>query len=324
MAVLNGQMNGTFISTGLAYPLDIPMGFDYLHVWNRSSIGTPVGSAGTEFEWVEGMASGEAFEEAYNAGATAIQKTLLTTGGIYLITQTDPAPVSALLTGTAISNANPPVASSGATGDIAEGDIVTIISATGAAQFNGYQFTVGTVVANTTFVLPYAPTIVAGTTFSYRYVKYDRMFYPASRLISEITRGATTEIQMTVTHRLTPGQLVTFKVPSVFGMTQLDGLRARILAVNTTTNTITVDIDSSAFTAFAFPLTAVAAAPYTFAQVIPFGDGLDPTTPLITSSTLAGATRNVAIRGAVLSPGVNGPGGAVGNVMYWVATKSSN
>lgn len=324
MAVLNGQMDGNFVSTGLAEPLNIPMGFDTLTVRNRTQVATPVGTVGVEFYWQDGMADDTAFQEAYNAGATATQLTLLTSNGITPLVQVDPAPVSALLTGTAISGAAPPIASSAATGGLANGNIVTIINATGAVEFNGYSFTVDTVVPNTSFRLPFAPTIVAGTNFSYRYRTYDRMFYPRNRLITAVTTGATTTIKMSITHGLTPGQLVNFVVPSVFGMTQLNNVRARILSVSVANNTITVDINSTGFTAFAFPLTAAAAAPYTFAQVIPFGDGLDPLVPLQTSSTLTGATRNTAIRGASLAPGANGPAGQVGDVIFWVATKSSN
>jgi hypothetical protein len=321
MAVLDHDVGGYWTADGATKVLDIPSGFDFIEVENQTATAAAVGSAGTKYRWRKGMVDGSMFMDAFNAGSTANLTTYVATGGFTPIYQVDPVTPSALLTGTAISNATPPVASSGATGGLANGNYVRIYSAVGAAQFNGYEFTVDTVTANTSFRLPYAPTIVAGTTFSYRYFQYNPSYYPRRRLITAVTTGATTTIKMSVTHNLTAGQLVAFVVPSIFGMTQLNTVHARILSVSTANNTITVDVNSTGFTAFAFPLTAAAAAPYTQAQVVPFGDGIDPTTPLMTSSTLAGATQNEAVAGVSMAPGVNGPAGQASDLIYWRAVK---
>lgn len=321
MAVLDHDVGGYFTADGSAKFLTIESGFDYIEVENQTATSTATGSSGLKYRWRNGMVYGSMFMDALNAGSTAILTTYASTGGFTPVIQVDPVTPSALLTGTAISSATPPVASSGATGGLANGNYVRIYSATGAAEFNGYEFTVDTVVPNTTFRLPYAPTIVAGTTFSYRYFQYNPSYYPRRRFITAVTTGATTTVKLSVTHNLTAGQLVAFVVPSIFGMTQLNTVHARILSVSVANNTITVDVNSTGFTAFAFPLTAGAAAPYTQAQVVPFGDGLDPTTPLLTSSTLAGATQNQGVMGVSLAAGVNSPAGLVGDLIFWEARK---
>jgi hypothetical protein len=93
-------------------------------------------------------------------------------------------------------------------------------------------------------------------------------------------------------------------------MTQINGLQGEITAVNTANNTITVNIDSSGFTAFSFPTSAAAAAGIDFPLVIPFGDA---------GQVLAGAQDNQATIRVRL--GTNAIGGN-GDVMEWIAERA--
>jgi hypothetical protein len=111
-------------------------------------------------------------------------------------------------------------------------------------------------------------------------------------------------------------------------MTQLDQVEATILAIGTadaqgSTNTITVDVDTTGFTAFAWPLTADPA--FTPAQVIPIGDNTAVSLAL-NANILADATVNTGYIGIQLMSGVNSPAGIINNnvpdVIYWVAGKS--
>jgi hypothetical protein len=319
MATLDHYIQGSFTGDGSAHILNIQSDVDAIIVRNLTKTITPVGGTGVEFFWQRGMAQYSAIQTTSLGVATQI-----TTNGIALINTADPQTPSAQLSGTAISSATPPVVSSANTGTLQNGDLVEIYNAAGALQFSGYQFTVDTVVANTSFRLPFAPTIVAGTTVNYRIIKFQPMYYPRRLFISAVTQATQAVVTFTVTHNLTVGQRVVFGViPSVYGMTQLSGLRATIVAINTTTNTITVDIDSTAFTAFAFPLTAVAAAAHTEPSMVPYGDGFNPlSNPLGNQSVLDGATRNVAVRGIYLGAGANGPAGIASDVIYWQAWKA--
>jgi hypothetical protein len=76
-------------------------------------------------------------------------------------------------------------------------------------------------------------------------------------------------------------------------MVEMNGLLGTIIAINAGTNTITVNINSTAFTAFAFPLSAVAAGGITFAQVVPVGEAA----AVPYQNLLDDATDNRAIRG---------------------------
>ena len=102
----------------------------------------------------------------------------------------------------------------------------------------------------------------------------------------------------------------------------MDGLRGQIVDFSTANNTVTVNIDSSAFTAFAFPTSA--SVPFTFAQLIPFGDApYYESNPEGDQSVLDGATKNIGFRGMQLAAGINSPAGSNNDVIYWQATKSS-
>ena len=77
-----------------------------------------------------------------------------------------------------------------------------------------------------------------------------------------------------------------------------------------------LDIDSTGFTAFNFPLPA--AYPFTPAESIPIGEEI----------TLLGATRNQSYIGLILAsdqtPQSGCPAGVAGDVINWVAGKSFN
>jgi hypothetical protein len=124
---------------------------------------------------------------------------------------------------------------------------------------------------------------------------------------------------MSVTHGFTVGQEVRIIVPDAFGMTEIDGLQGTITAIDTTTttgNSITVDIDSTAFTTFAFPLAA--AVPFSPAMVVPLGEAA--TSPY--ENLLDDATINTGYIGMILAAGADSPAGVTSDVIYWVAGKS--
>ena len=192
-----------------------------------------------------------------------------------------------------------------------------IINVASAQQLGGIDFTVGnSTLTSGTFSLDYMAQIVAGTTGSWRKIPFQPQFYPRKRTISAITAASSAVITMTVTHGYTAGQAVRLKVPAAFGMVEMDNLIGNITAINTSTNTITVDIDSSAFTAFAFPVTAD--VPFTFAEVIPVGETANGTY----ANNLDDATDNVSLIGMKLAAGADSPAGVTSDVIYWRAGKS--
>lgn len=319
---------GSFVSDGAAKILQIRSDLDYMHVINYTQIAAAGNNVAFQFYWQRGMAAGTGVEYLWNGASTAMLPGVLASNGFTLI-NSSANPNGALNNGstiiTAVSNAAIPVATCGSTTGMPAGSVVRLYDVTGAHQLDGIDFTIGyNTLTGTTFSLDYMAQIVAGTNGDFRQIKFDPLYYPRRRTISKITRGTTTLVTMTVTHGYKVGQQVRFHVPEAFGTVELENLVGNIIAIDTTTttgNTITVDIDSSAFTAFAWPLTA---APYTTpAEVVPVGE--DTATALSYNvDILSDATINTGYIGIKLGSGAGGPAGQANDVIYWQAGKSFN
>src|SRR5690606_4582312 len=162
-----------------------------------------------------------------------------------------------------------------------------------------------------------APGAVGAGGF-YRIVNLDSPYYPRRRFIVNITQAAQAVITFSQTHGFTAGQQIRLIVPAQYGMVQMDNQLATVTAVSTANNTVTVNIDSSAFTAFAFPQPGV--VPFTQAQAVPVGEdtGFAVTNNL---NILADATVNTSIIVMILSGGAGFPGGDANDVIFWQAGK---
>jgi hypothetical protein len=260
---------------------------------------TKFGSAAASTEvmtahWELGYTNGWALRQLKTNGAATLQiPSMVTTLGISVLDTADQTPGPLVATGTAISQAATAVVSDASTTTLtANSTVVRMINTTGMLQIAGMDFTVGTVNAGVSFQLRYLDSSgfgAAATNADWRIVPFDPQFYPRRRYITGITQAASAVITMSVAHEFSVGETVRiFNPDSNFGMGQINGQLGTITAVTTgATNTITVDIDSSAYSAFAFPTSAVAAAGITFPQVIPVGDP---------NSSLVGATSNQSSR----------------------------
>jgi hypothetical protein len=305
---------GHFTSDGTAHTLQLRGDVDWMKVWNITTLAAAGGGTACMFEWMRGLPTGYGLEYIKTAATNAIAPAIVATGGFTLVdTSTSPlGPINATVT--AISNAAIPIVSATSTAGLVAGSIVRLVDPAGAQQFGGVDFEIDTVVANTSFRLVYAPQIVAGTTASFYPVLYPPQFYPRRRFISKLTAANPAVITTTVSHGLTAGQKFRINVPAVFGMTQINGLIATVVSV--TAATITTDIDASAFTAFAWPLTAD--VPFTHATIVPVGEAA--VVPY--QNLLDDATINQGYIGMILAAGVDSPAGVNTNLIYWQAGKS--
>lgn len=328
--VFSGTNQGRFISDGNAVSIGIASGLDYMWVINETVSFAAGAGTGARFYWQRGMTQGRGLVETKTAvtGALAIAQ-IAANSGFYLIDTSVnlPGPSLAL---TGITNGTPPVVNTANTSSLNEGDVVRIFSTVGAKQLGGIDFTIGNIIANTSFELSYMDAIAnanpgAGT---FRRIPYNPYFYPSTRYITEISQATQAIVTLSVTHDYTVGQSIRFIIPTVtalaFGMTELDGVEATIVAigqpdVDGATNTITVDVDTTGFTAFAFPLTT--APGFTPAQVVPIGENT-ATALLLGANILGDATLNTAFFGIQLQAGTGSPAGVDGDVIYWVAGKS--
>lgn len=346
-SVFSGTNQGSFISTGANTILKIREDVDFLHVYNTTQAAAAKTTAvAVKFYWQRGFPAG-AMWATFKSDATnaANLERFLTTGGFTLVNNTINIPSQSVAL-TSITNANPPVVATGSTVGLSVGDTVRIFNTLGAQQLGGLDFTIGTIVANTSFTLANMSAIVAATTGSYRRIPYDPYFYPPTRVISKIGRadaltgaysasGTQAIVTLTVTHAFTVGQTIRFVIPTVtstaYGMTELNGVQADIVAINKADadgilNTITVNVDVSAFSAFAWPLTADAFS--TPAQVVPVGEQMavatNPNPALYPNgvNVIGDSEVNQGYIGISLVGGLNHPGGADSDVMFWVAGKS--
>lgn len=325
---------GRFTSDGTARTIPIRSDVDWMKVYNQTAIAQDAADLGGVYYWQRGMASDIGF--IYTVlGAVAndpLSLDQMASGGFNLI-DTSGAPLTSATAITAGTNATQPVYSTGSTAGLVTGSIVRLTGLTGQENLGGIDFEIDTVVANTSFRVRYAIATAPGaaaTAGAWRRVQFDPLYYPRRRFIANITSANPAVVTTTVQHGFYVGQTVRLIVPSVYGMVEMDNLLGTITAA--ATNSITLDIDSSAFTAFQFPLPAI--VPFSPALVVPVGE--DTAESLTTTETtlnaqniLSDATDNEGLIGMQLGlgaagDGTNGPAGQSSDVIYWVAGKSFN
>lgn len=318
---LHAFVTGTFVSAGTAVNLSIPSDVQQMELFNLTSVGstaaaTPVMMA----RWTLDIPDGGAYYVLKTNGAATLQAwTTTATNGFTRIADSgivQPGPAIAL-TGT--TNADPVVVSTASTAGLSNGDIVRLINVTAAQQLTNFEWTVGNLVANTSFELLYTGVAPgsAGTAGFWRRIPFDPMYYPRRRFITFISQATSAVIEMSVTHGFTVGQLVKIIVPAAWGMTQINNQYATITAISTANNTITVNINSTGFTAFAYPSSAVAAGGVTLAQVVPVGEAAVNTLAQPFANLLDDATRNTSFRGLIIGTTVQ----TSGETYRWIATR---
>lgn len=320
---------GTFTSTGASVTIPLRSGVDWMTVYNTTQAAATLGAnTKVKFYWQFGFPQGSQWAESklFNFVANT-NITYTTVGGFTYIDSSINryGPTNATIT--AISTANPAVVTNTGSNGLVAGNVVRLNNIVGAPQFSGIDFTVGNgTLTGGTFSLDYAPVLaVAGTTATWEVVKFDPLYYPTRRYVTSISQATQAVIQFSVTHGYQVGQTIRLQVPAAYGMTQMNNVLATIVAVNTTvapgatSNSVTVNIDSTAFTAFAWPTNAIGA--FTPAQAIPVGENTASALAL-NVNILGDATYNSGYIGMNLMGGAGFPAGANNDVMFWTAGKS--
>jgi hypothetical protein len=311
-------LTGTFTSDGNDHVLETGVECQWIKVWNQTQADADTINEAYKFEWTSDMGT-TSYMTYHPANDATAANGFATTG----ITQVDTFnyAIGAAVATTASSNAAAVEVLTGDTTGLSNGAIVRLSN---TAQYNmhGMDFSIDTLVANTSFelanTLANAPGAVGGAGF-YRLIAPNRAVYdiifPAGRDIVEITSTNPAVVTTSVDHGYSVGQLMRIQVPSTGGMIEMNGLTGTITAV--TAGTFTIDIDASAFSNFVFPVTdGVIVSEFSRAQAIPIGDTL--------TLGFDGATRNTSFRGFVLSAGALLPAGQNGDTIYWKAGKSAS
>ena len=256
---------------------------DLIWVRNRTAWGDDAAETSVESWWRQGMAQ-DAAQTTDQANATgALSSEAVTANGFRVYSTASPPVYAALATsGTDITTANPAVVTMASTGSINVGDVVQLSDTTSMLQIGGYQFEVTAVTANTNITLNldssgFAAVATAGNVQLFvpgRNFPRWRYIVPVAGNVG-ITQAAQCVVAMSVAHDFSVGEYVSFRVPSVFGMDEINNLKGIVQSV--TTYTVTVDIDTSGFTAFAMPTSAtVTSTPYSPAIILPAGSGPTP------------------------------------------------
>lgn len=255
---------------------------DLVWVRNRTAWGDDAAETSVESWWRYGMSAGAAQTTDQAVTTGILSSEAVTTGGFTFIDTANPPTFAGLATTAITGIAGTFVVTMANTGSIAVGDYVRLFGTTGELQIAGYSFQVTAVTANVSITLGYmassgitfAADATAGTVQKY----IPNRMYPRWSYIANITAATQAVVYFTAKNDYTPGELLSFRVPSEFGMLQMNNVQARVLSVtnSSTVSSVTLDWDTSGYTAFAFPTSAIAAAGVSPAVAVPSASGVVP------------------------------------------------
>lgn len=325
---------GSFTSTGAGVKIPLPSSADYFETanitqmtaanpntvirgyWWGSKFGAGASAAGSGIKVVKTTAD---LTSAFSAG----------TGFTYVTT----APVveaQAANAITAITNASPAVVSQ--TNTYSDGDIIQFYGTTGMLQIAGMNFQISSSSGSdyTLIGLRAAGFAAAGTAgFTRRISKYAAV-EPKFLYVTEITKATQAVVRTSVdpTQHYVVGMKVHFSVPYSFGMTEINQVTGTIVAMSAANYTMTVDVDSTAFTTFAFPASTSSPVTPLFATVAPAGASTqyNPVTLVQTGYDF----QFQPFRTGEFTPyiyltgGAQSPAGASADVINWLAYKLEN
>jgi hypothetical protein len=332
MAEYSKIMEGYFtVPASLRFFLNLPAIPDTIEMWNKTTWGTaPAGATAPQY------AIGFAEDPAgtyYDTTAVASSSSAAlsggrgSTGGFSFVSAGTYA-YGPSLTITAITQANPAVVTSAAHG-LKTGDSVLITQTTGMLQIAGVVYTVTVIDVNTFSINVDSSGFAAPATAGFaKRLLYPDLYIPEGTSITGVTTGVTTTIQTALVHSFVPGNEIFFVVSPPWGMTQLDslgvltntGIPQQAYVISTTAQSITVNVNSTGYTAFAYPTSASYATNHvTPAQALSAGDqntGFSGFPPIPPPITIPGAyvpnTRQGVLFGGTIIP-------VAGNVIRWRA-----
>lgn len=330
---------GSFTSTGAGVKINLPASCDYftttnltqwpLHPnpavvikgeWFGSSFGSGASAANDGLRWKKDTSSPYPIVVDKFSTSTA-------SNGFTYVTTVPNVEAQAANAITAITAASPAVVSQ--TNSYSDGDIIQFYGTTGMLQISGMNFQISSSSgAGYTLLGLNSSGFAAPATAGYtRRISKAAAVEPQFLYVTKITQAT----QAVVTCSIDPsawyvvGMKVRFSVPYSFGMTEMQGLTGTITAVSSANYTITVDIDSSAFTAFAFPASSSSPTAQLFATVAPAGASTqyNPVTQVQTGYDF----QYQPFRTGQFTPymylagGAQSPAGAANDVINWMAYK---
>lgn len=238
-----------------------------------------------------------------------------------------PAPQAAV-TGTTITNASPAVAT--VTNTYSEGDTVVIYNSVGALMYSGMTFTISSVSGSGFTLLGLNTPGSAATAFTVRRVNTYTPVEPSFLFVTAITQATQAQVTTSQVHNLVVGQKIEFTIPGSFGMVQLNnynqsGSKPPIVTAVVDAYNFKINVNTTNYTAFAFPASSSSPTAALFATVAPAGQSAtyNPVTGVTTGYNFT----TVPFRSGVFIPymyvpaGAQSPGGQANDVVAWQAYK---
>lgn len=281
---------GKFTSTGSAKVINLPFKPDYIEITNYTASAAFTDHRVLSAQWYENMGQGFAIAQVKNS---TYQTDSVIANGFSTFSAGQLLQFGPTLTVTDVTKASPAAVTTSAAHGLKSGDVVILeglfeTSTTGMPQINGVPFTV-TVTSTTAFTIPWNTnqsnyTVISGAstgTPRCKKVLYPDIYFPGVSVISGITPGSTTTINTAKAHNLVVGQEVAFRIPSQWGTVELNSLPntltpgspvyGYVVAV-TDYNTVVVDINSSAYTAYTNNPTVASVPGLSYPQIVAVGD----------------------------------------------------
>lgn len=329
---------GSFTSSGLGVKIPLPSSADYFETTNVTQMGL-TGSVCVRGEWF-GPKFGVGASAANDglrwrkAGSSAILidkfSTSTASGGFTYVTQVPVIEAQSASAITAITAASPAVVTQ--TNTYSDGDILQFYSTTGMLQIAGANFQISSSSGSgyTLIGLRAAGFAAPGTAGYTRRISKMLAVEPQFLYVTEITQATQAVVRTSVdpTQYYVVGMKVHFSIPYSFGMYQMNQLTGTIVAMSAANYTMTVDIDSSAFTAFAFPASASSPTAQLFATLAPAGAStqFNPVTQVQTGYDFQFQPFRTGqfTPYMYLSGGAASPAGAASDIIDWVAYKFEN
>jgi hypothetical protein len=316
----NALFYGSFTSDGNARDIQFGTEVSAYFQLNETQFNSTANPGVLKRAWfIRGMADASYMGVQNTNGAATDQSIRGTTDG-FTPFRSDELPSFATVAITSVSQASPAVVTATAHG-LVTGDEVRLVNVTNMQQLSGITFTATRTGANT-FTIPVNTSgfAAAGAGGTIRRVIQNE-FVLKQRFITNITQATQAVVTTASDHGFSVGDMVSFRLPdnAAYGMTQLNPsaengyLRAEIVAVGSVT-TFTIDVDTTAFTAWTWPTSANS---YNQSRPVVVPVGAAGTSP----NYLGDATDNVGFMGLTLGTSVAGD---TSDVIRWWAFAGDN
>ncbi len=330
---------GSFTSAGVGVRIPLPSSADYFKTVNLTQIAlNPNPGVGVMAEWWgNGLTAADAALLWTKTNSTnAMNADIITSGGFTYVTSAPVVEAQAANAITGITAANPAVVTQ--TNTYSNGDIVRIYNTVGDLTIGGMDFQISSASGSGYTLLGLANVTgngLAAATAGYtrRISKYNAV-EPEFLYITNISNASSAVVSTSVdpSNYYVVGMKIRFSVPSSFGMTQINNLTGTITAINAASAAsniaaynMTVNIDSTAFTAFTFPASALSPTAQLFATLAPAGASTQQNQQ---TGVYTGYNFNIqpfhsgnATPYMYLAGGASSPAGVTSDVIVWQAYK---